>query len=132
MRRTLLAVLALLCTATFMVGVGTACNKNGGDSSVSAGEVQELVINGRPEGDIATITDASNTLTLTCNEADVTWASSDTAVATVENGVVTLHAVGSTVISVKKGAKTMHSSPLSSSISARRQIEREAAAPQVI
>ena len=106
MRRTLLAVLALLCVSTVMVGGGTACKSNGGDSSISAGEIQNLVINGRPEGDIATITDVSNTITLTCDEADVTWASSDTAVATVENGVVTLHAVGSTVISVKKGAKT--------------------------
>ena len=106
MRRTLLAVLALLCTAMVMLGVGTACNNNGGDSSISAGEVQGLVINGRPEGDIATITDASNTLTLTCVEADVTWTSSDAAVATIEKGIVTLHSAGSTVISVKKGEKT--------------------------
>ena len=106
MRRTLLAVLALLCTAMVMLGIGTACNNNGGDSSISAGEVQGLVIKGRPAGDIATITDASNTLTLTCDEADVTWTSSDTAVATIEKGIVTLHSAGSTVISAKTGEMT--------------------------
>ncbi len=136
MRKTLLSVLALLCTFTMTLGLGTACDQTLGDSGVGGIETslkeffegfkqdakdfiegvlninlgspseEKLSITGRPEGDTVTITDTVNTLTLGCDEVDVTWASSDTAVATVENGVVTLHAAGSTVISVTKGEKT--------------------------
>ena len=37
-----------------------------------------------------------------------------------------------TLYSVKKGAKTIHSSPIPSSITVFKQMERDAAAPQVI
>ena len=107
MKKTLLTMLALFCTFTMTLGVGTACNFNKGDSSTSSSsQIETLEITGRPTGDTATITDTVNTLTLGCAETDATWASSDTAVATVLNGVVTLHSAGSTVISVKKGEKT--------------------------
>ncbi len=97
MKKTLLTMLALLCTFTMTLGVGAACTSN---------KVESLEITGRPTDNTITITDTENTLTLGCNEADVTWASSDTTVATVENGVVTLHTAGATVISVTKGEKT--------------------------
>ena len=107
MKKTLLKMLTLLCTFTVMLGVGTACGSKKEDESVSSSEqIESLEIFGRPENDTATITDDSNTLTLTCDVADGVWASSDKTVATVENGVVTLHAAGSTVISVAKGKKT--------------------------
>ncbi|MBO5736286.1 MAG: hypothetical protein J6S04_00620, partial [Clostridia bacterium] len=106
MKKTLLTMLALFCTFTMMLGVGTACNFIKSDSSTSSSsQMETLKITGRPADDTATITDTVNTLTLGCDEADVTWASSDTAVATVKNGVVTLHSAGSTVISVTKGEK---------------------------
>ncbi len=107
MKKTLLTMLALLCTFTMTLGVGAACTSNKGDSPTSSSsQVESLKITGRPADDTATITDTVNTLTLSCDEADVTWASSDTAVATVENGTVTLLSAGSTVISVTKGEKT--------------------------
>ena len=107
MRKTLLTVLTLLCTFAITLGVGTACTSDGGNNSASSSaQVETLKITGRPTDDTVTLTDAENTLTLSCDESGVTWASSDTLVATVNNGVVTLHAAGSTVISVKKGAKT--------------------------
>ena len=107
MKKTLITMLALFCTFTMMLGVGTACKFNKGDSSTSSSsQMETLKITGRPADDTATITDTVNTLTLGCDETDVTWASSDTAVATIENGVVTLHSAGSTVISVTKGKKT--------------------------
>ena len=107
MRKTLLTVLTLLCTFAITLGVGTACTSDGGNNSnSSSAQVETLKITGRPTDDTVTLTDAENTLTLSCDESGVTWASSDTLVATVNNGVVTLHAAGSTVISVKKGAKT--------------------------
>ena len=107
MKKTLLTTLALLCTFTMTLGVGTACKSNKGNSSTSSSsQMETLKITGRPADDTATITDTVNTLTLGCDEADVTWASSDTAVATVENGTVTLLSAGSTIISVTKGEKT--------------------------
>ena len=107
MKKTLLKMLALFCTFTMTLGVGTACKSNTDNSSISSSsQIETLEITGRPTGDTATITDTVNTLTLGCAETDATWASSDTAVATVLNGVVTLHSAGSTVISVKKGEKT--------------------------
>ena len=95
MKKTLITMLALLCMFAITLGVGTACAFN-----------KKLDITGRPTDDTVIITDTVNTLTLGCEETDVTWASSDTAVATVENGVVTLHSAGSTVIRVTKGAET--------------------------
>ena len=62
MKKTLLSVLTLLCTAMVMVGGGTACNSNANNSSSSSEQVQNLVIKGRPTGDIATITDTVNTV----------------------------------------------------------------------
>ena len=107
MRKTLLSVLTLLFTFAMTLGIGTACTPNwGGDSNSSSVQVEKLEITGRPNNDTATLTDTVNTLTLGCDETGATWASSDTSVATVENGIVTLHTAGSTVISVKKGEKT--------------------------
>lgn len=107
MKKTLITMLALLCTFAMTLGVGTACASNKGDNATSSSsQVESLNITGRPTDDTVTITDTVNTLTLGCDETDVTWASSDTAVATIENGVVTLHSAGSTVISVTKGGKT--------------------------
>ena len=105
MKKTLLAMLVLLCMSTTMVAVGASC-KGGDNATSSSAQVESLEITGRPDGDIATITDTVNTLTLGCSETNVTWASSDTAVATVDNGVVTLLSAGSTIISVTKGSKT--------------------------
>ena len=107
MRKTLLTVLTLLCTFTITLGVGTACTSEGGNNSgSSSAQVETLKITGRPTDDTVTLTDAVNTLTLGCDETGAMWASSDTSVATVENGIVTLHSAGATVISVKKGEKT--------------------------
>jgi len=106
MKKTLLTMLALLCTFSMTLGVGTACKPGGEDSSLSSSQIETLEITGRPVDDTVIITDTVNTLTLGCDEVGVTWASSDTAVATVENGTVTLLSAGSTVISVTKGEKT--------------------------
>ena len=107
MRKTLLSVLTLLFTFAMTWGIGTSCTPNGVDNSNSSSvQVEKLEITGRPNNDTVTLTDTVNTLTLGCDETGATWASSDTSVATVENGIVTLHTAGSTVISIKKGEKT--------------------------
>ena len=55
---------------------------------------------------VITLTSEVNTLALGCNQTGVTWSSSDTSVATVSGGVVTLHSAGSTTITATKGNKT--------------------------
>jgi len=106
-KKTLLTILATLCACTIMLGVGTACSSDKGDTTSSSVQLEELEIAGRPEGDKVTLTDTMKTLTLGCDTKGVKWSSSDTAVATVDDdGTVTLHAAGSTVISVTKGDKT--------------------------
>ena len=55
---------------------------------------------------VITLTSEVNTLALGCNQTGVTWSSSDTSVATVSGGVVTLHSAGSTTITATKGDKT--------------------------
>lgn len=58
--------------------------------------VQELTLTGE------TSVQVGNTITLTCNETDVTWTSSNTSVATVANGVVTPKRAGHVTITVSK------------------------------
>ena len=67
MRKTLLTVLTLLCTFAITLGVGTACTSDGGNNSnSSSAQVETLKITGRPTDDTVTLTDAENTLTLSC------------------------------------------------------------------
>ena len=93
--------LALFFVFSLSLGFGVACAP---DASSSAQEV--LTIEGRPNGDLAILSDTENTLTLVCGESNAVWTSSDTAVATVQNGKVTLLSAGSTVIRAQKGNKT--------------------------
>ncbi len=90
------AILLICLSVLFCVGCAlfaAGCADEGG---------KEVKITGRPEGDTLELTDSSNTYTLGCEVSDVLWTSSDTAVATVDGGKLTLIAGGSTVISASK------------------------------
>jgi len=97
--------LTLLISATFMIATFVACNRNNDtpetpDPTVSVSGVSLnpatalLVVGGEPVTLTATISPANATV------QTVTWASSATTVATVENGVVTAVAEGTATITV--------------------------------
>jgi len=100
--------LTLLISATFMIATFVACNRNNDDGytpetpdpTISVIGVSlnpataSLVVGGEPVTLTATISPANATV------QTVTWASSATAIATVENGVVTAVAEGTATITV--------------------------------
>ncbi len=95
MKKMLLSVLTFLFTLIMTLGMVTACSGSA-----------QMQITGRPNDDTIALTDTTNTLVLGCNQSGVEWSSSDEAVATVDDGVVTLYAAGSTVIGVEKDEKS--------------------------
>lgn len=100
MRKFILTIMTLICTFALAMGTLAACDVSPSSPSVN------LEITGKPDGNVITLTSEVNTLALGCNQTGVTWSSSDTSVATVSGGVVTLHSAGSTTITATKGDKT--------------------------